>query len=931
MKRLTRHSPASAASPASPAFAVSTSGTIQLKLVTGLAMGILAAAVMIGYSAILTYTTYWRQSVNATIAPSVYAHVPGRPDPAGTSVPNPGTQQQELPNITFPGPYNVFEPPATCAPCHGGTIDQQTGHFGNWAGSNLASAARDPVFRANQIIFNNDAKKLTGKDGAGNLCFRCHSLNGWYSGRFEPALAGSADGSTMIYSIKESSDSEGVPCELCHRTIGAVTMKRKDLDPLDPVWNMLSGIDDWPHSGLPYPEGPAAGNPYGDATLQINEGKKYGADYLGTIAIYFSDTPIERNLYTGQTYGMYPPDWPEKSLAGKPAINPDGTLPLELSVPLCPPYDPDSGTYNYQEYAASTEHATFRGDFLASPELCASCHDLTIPVLNSGMPEQRIYSEWKYSDYGRTKGSATYRSCNKCHMPVHRHEYSDATPVSLNADPKFSGWFPYAKDRNPDGGIHLHKFAGANRDLPMMMMVLYPEVDLAVVGIPTGRNTGMFPGMLSSRDLSWDRARRNTELSLESAVDIRISSGPVFKPDIGKWEVRVRVTNLAGHRIPAGFPDGRRLWIRLVVRDESGRIVFESGYYDPERATLFNDSTKTGLSRALRPAIDSGATAVMIYEQVTGTCEGNSCKPSANLLNDRILFDNRIPPAGFIYADFRQAGARFWNYDPSTYMPREDTGRYTDGQNWDEVTYTFTALANPVSMDTHTAHADIHTAPATTDIALAATAPAAAAPAATDTALASPVLSARVEAYWQTHTREYMEYLKENDTSTLSPKGPPNPADPNYPHVPTYLRDVVGLSGMTDLDGKRLRDNWGGIAYASWLLSGKGEPFLVASDDTAIKSAPGAPSEVTAASLDPFSIQVTWSSVPGAEGYDVWVRYGKSDQTASWDKLAVVYGKVSFVNDGLKSGKTYAYKVTAFNGKGHSPDSAIVMTTTPLN
>jgi hypothetical protein len=35
------------------------------------------------------------------------------------------------------------------------------------------------------------------------------------------------------------------------------------------------------------------------------------------------------------------------------------------------------------------------------------------------------------------------------------------------------------------------------------------------------------------------------------------------------------------------------------------------------------------------------------------------------------------------------------------------------------------------------------------------------------------------------------------------------------------------------------------------------------------------------------------------------------------------------LNEGLKVGKTYGYKVTAFNGKGVSPDSAVVAASTP--
>jgi len=155
----------------------------------------------------------------AAVMATVFADIPGRPLPRGT-VPNPGAQQQELPNITFPAPYNIFEFVVTCMACHGGTIDQTAGHGGNWAGSNMASAARDPIFRANQIIVNNTLKNAGAGDGAGNVCFRCHSPNGWLSGRFDPTLGGRADGGDMIQSIVLSTDVEGISCEMCHRAIG---------------------------------------------------------------------------------------------------------------------------------------------------------------------------------------------------------------------------------------------------------------------------------------------------------------------------------------------------------------------------------------------------------------------------------------------------------------------------------------------------------------------------------------------------------------------------------------------------------------------------------------------------------------------------------------------------------------------------------------
>ena len=628
----------------------------------------------------------------------VYADIPGRNLPGGT-VPNPGAQQQELPNITFPAPYNIFEFVVTCMACHSGTIDQSAGHGANWAGSNMASAARDPIFRANQVIVNNTIKNATGQDGAGNICFRCHSPNGWLSGRFDPTMGGRADGSDMIQSIVLSTDTEGISCEMCHRATGAVTMKRPDLNPADPVWNMMAGpVGEWPHAGNPYPAGPTAGNPYGDATLQFHDGMSYGGKYGGMVELSFSDLNIFDTgilgTYTGQTYGIInpfftgfiqppPPGMPATNSLGEVlAWNPDGSLAFQFEMAVTP--DAMWGS-------VSPEHLTRENLFIKSPEFCGSCHDLTIPVLNHGMPEQRTYTEWKYSGY-----SASGTRCQDCHMPTMKHEYTDSALVSLNPDPLLAGWYPNAKDRNPYGGTTFHKMVGANRDLPQIMKILYPEVDLEVVGAPTGHDPMIFPGMLSDRGPMWDRAHRNTEISLRDGVSVQIVSPPTETATAGVYQVTVRVTNNAGHKVPSGYPDGRRMWISLDVKDAVGAMVYQSGFYDAASARLFNDDTLAGFNRALSNAIDStaGQNAVMVYERKTGVCDPavTSCTMSLNLLNDTILFDNRIPPAGFTYADYRVNGAAFWTYG-ANFVPTEDAARYPDGQNWDEVTYTFSAPA----------------------------------------------------------------------------------------------------------------------------------------------------------------------------------------------------------------------------------------------
>ncbi|MCB2187630.1 MAG: hypothetical protein KQJ78_14510 [Deltaproteobacteria bacterium] len=838
------------------------------------------------------------------------ADLPGRPSPANHAVPNPGTQSQELTNITLPAEFNVFEFVVTCAGCHGGGIMQQAGHFAVWSGSSMANAARDPIFRANQQIVN-DALKTEIGDGGGNICIRCHSPNAWFSGRTDPFLNGTGDASGLIHSLVLSTDDEGVLCEFCHRTQGSVTMKRADLNAADPVWKMLAGLYDWPHAGLDYPQGPLAGNPYGDSTFQVNDAMSYGGKYAGITHPYFSDDNATGGFggtYTGQIFGV-------DATTGLPVYAADGSLTMVNEVPIGPPEDL-GGNPIYENQAVSPEHSTWGGGtvgFMTTPEFCGSCHDLTIPVTNHGMPEQRTYTEWKYSAYSNTVGP-DYQRCQDCHMPTMKHEWDDNARVSLNPDPTLAGWFPYAKDRNAFGGTTFHKLSGSNRDLQDMLKLLYPEVDLEPMGAPTGNDPRVFPGQLSSRDIAWDRTREYTELKIRDAVTLEIVSATVAA---GRGQVQVKVTNNAGHRIPSGYPDGRRFWIQMNVFNNTNQdLVYQSGYYDQDTATLYNDGTMAGITRAQTPVIDGDSNQVMIYEKRTGMGpDGGPYAMSVSLLNHQILFDNRIPPLGYDRASYSAAGTKFYKYagTEAAATPSEDINRYPDGQNWDLVTYNFDVPAGVTSAD----------------------------------------LRVQASLQWQTHTREFMEFLKDNNTNTYRPQGPPDILDPNYPNNPTYLSDSFATTtgtawaDMTDLAGNALRDNWGGLAYAAWLKTGKGAPWTAAKADNKLTGAPTAPTglqvlAVTNAALglpDPCSHLLTWNPVNGVDGYVVWMRYGADTSdptlpasTADWDRIAVIpAGTQQYLSDALNVAKTYQYRVQAFNAVGLSGFSTEVSGLTPTD
>ena len=111
-----------------------------------------------------------------------------------TVVPNeiqqPGTQPTEV----------SLESASRCDNCHGG-YDPEVEPSHLWSGSAMAHAGRDPLFWATVAIAEQDFA------GAGDLCLRCHSPDGWTGGRSTPT-----DGSALT-----AADADGVACDLCHQ------------------------------------------------------------------------------------------------------------------------------------------------------------------------------------------------------------------------------------------------------------------------------------------------------------------------------------------------------------------------------------------------------------------------------------------------------------------------------------------------------------------------------------------------------------------------------------------------------------------------------------------------------------------------------------------------------------------------------------------
>jgi hypothetical protein len=232
---------------------------------------------------------------------------------------------------------------------------------------------------------------------------------------------------------------------------------------------------------------------------------------------------------------------------------------------------------------------------ILDPALCGTCH--TLLLTNSAgrvtLPEQTTYFEWLASEY-----PARNTTCQTCHVPVLKSNGKAASDYIAHRPP--GGPFPPTRPRSPIG---LHTFVGGN----VQML----------------------------RHLGFDERADATRQFLSSALALEANAEPAGS----ELDISIIIRNLTGHKLPTGLP-GRRLWLHLTAIDSNGRVVFESGAWNPETGEL-RHATDFELHRDLitRPV------QTAIYEAVIEDAHGTL----TNLLTQAVRFrkDNRLLPSGF--------------------------------------------------------------------------------------------------------------------------------------------------------------------------------------------------------------------------------------------------------------------------------------------
>lgn len=266
---------------------------------------------------------------------------------------------------------------------------------------------------------------------------------------------------------------------------------------------------------------------------------------------------------------------------------------------------------------AQANHEWVFSPFHHEGQLCGVCHDVSNPLQASDPytqkpyeygPILRVFSEWELSDYAQMGEEG---SCQHCHMHPKR------------------GKSCYRGPERED--LAWHSLVGGNYWIPEILPMFWDYSAKEWDALWAGRNRAL------------QTLRRAAQLSV------------VPTPAVSSNKLTIRVTNRAGHKLPTGDPEARRMWLHVQFFDSRGRLLGESGAYDFATGEIIPDAQ------------------LKVYEAKPGI-EGQG--PSFHmLLNNTYFKDNRIPPKGFHNQRFAER------------KMAPVGAHYADGQYWDDTTY----------------------------------------------------------------------------------------------------------------------------------------------------------------------------------------------------------------------------------------------------
>ena len=532
---------------------------------------------------------------------------------------------------------------------------------------------------------------------------------------------------------------------------------------------------------------------------------------------------------------------------------------------------------------AAARHQFLQSKYHRSVDYCGSCHDVSNPavgdlahnngkqptgdaVVASGVPGapvtgkaafnnfpfqygvvERTWSEFKSGAWSRTlvssypnlpadlkagavkaafdsargnysDGSPRYFSCQTCHLRATSGVGCNKAGVPTRAD------------------LPLHDMTGGNYWAPDAILHQNTGGKLRLGG-------ALLPTQIDA--ISAGKARAQQQLTLAATLNV---AGNTLK-----------VTNLTGHKLISGYPEGRRMWLNVKWYDAGQALLREDGQYgaidvlvdgtprtvrslldldDPNTRVYESHYGMTQEWAAQLISLGQPANLPLTYDRASGVVMDTLGELSASapgtvvetfhfVLNNTVIKDNRIPPYGFAYEEARRRNAL--PVPATQYRNADGTYRY-----FDEV------ALNPPSGATY----------------------------------------ALIRLMYQPTSWEYVQFL--------------------------YLANRRQNAFLAN-EGVNLLDSWTATSMA--------EPFTMASTTWGNAPAPscatpGVPQTLTAAPAKK-AVTLNWTAGSPAPNSGYRIHYNQSGKLQF--RAGVSKSTLTYKDTGLTSRVTYAYVVTAWN------------------
>jgi hypothetical protein len=242
-------------------------------------------------------------------------------------------------------------------------------------------------------------------------------------------------------------------------------------------------------------------------------------------------------------------------------------------------------------------------------ETCAGCHSLSTHTADiqgnytgNDFIEQATYHEWLNSSYNDTPG--IQKECQGCHMP----DTEEGVVIA-------SGYL-FLPQRQPYGQ---HWLVGGNT---FMLGLL--------------KNNANALGVTATEEHFNTAIERTSNLLQNETATVELTETSI-ENDTAKYSIKL--SNLAGHKFPSGYPS-RRAYVEIIAVDDAGNEIFHSGKMDNQYRIVGEDNT-------WEPHYDliTSQDQVQIYEMVMGDVNGN--RTTVLERADVMLKDNRLTPLGF--------------------------------------------------------------------------------------------------------------------------------------------------------------------------------------------------------------------------------------------------------------------------------------------